>query len=141
MNEPVAVPAEPKVEQPRENRSAVDEGQILDEGLDIASYRGTHDSPFVADYFGIGDYYKTNPEISEKVDFITEHLIRKTEGQSLIYVAKQILDQYGEEMNLDPKDTGLYRIKRVIEMIKARDRVDMLEGLKQQAIHDIENMV
>lgn len=113
----------------------------MDEGLDISGYRGTHDSPFVADYFNIGDYYKTNPEIAQQVDFVTEHIINKSQGQSLVYVAKQILDQYGEEMNLEAKDTGLYRIKRIIQMIKARDKVDMLENLKQQAIKDIENVV
>ena len=143
MSEEVAVPIK---ETPVENKekvvkSAVDDGEILDEGLDLSGYLGTHGKPFVADYFGIGNFYSTNEEIAQKVDTITEYIINKTEGASLVYVAKQLLDQFSEEMNLQNEDTGLYRMKKILQMIGARTKLDLLEMMQKQAIADIETMI
>ncbi len=141
MNEPVSVPNEPTAPIEQRVKSAQDEGQILDEGLDLSGYRGTHDSPFVADYLGIRDLYKTNNEISQQVDQITQHVIDKTEGQSIVYVVKEMLDQYKDEMNLKEDDSGIYKLKKLLQLIKAREKLSQLEAMRSMAITDIENMV
>ncbi|RLI55067.1 MAG: hypothetical protein DRP09_10935 [Candidatus Thorarchaeota archaeon] len=142
MSEPVATPnTEPELIVDVKEKSATDEGAILDEGLDIAGYRATHDSPFAADYFGLKHMYKTNPEIAQQVDTVTEYLIKETEGESIVFAAKSLLDQISDEMNLQDKDTGLYRIKKVLGMINAKQKMKALETLRGAVLEDIEKMV
>lgn len=142
MSEPVATPVVIK-DSPIEQRvrSATDEGEILDEGLDLSGYRGTHDSPFAADYFGLRDLYKTNPEISEQIDMVTEFLVNKTEGVGLVYAAKDILDQITGELNVNDNDSGIYKLKQALKLISAKAKLENIDRMKAQALADIENMV
>jgi len=142
MSEPVAVPIEPKpfVADVRV-KSASDEKTILGENLDMAGYRATHDSPFVADYFGLRDLYKTNPDIASQIDSVSEYLISQTEGESIIYAVKAILDQLAGELNMNDEDTGLYKLKKVKQLIKMKEKVKLLDMMKQQALDDIEEEV
>jgi len=140
MSEPVAVPVQDKPIEKREITPEI-EGEILDDGLDLSGYRGTHGSPFVADFLGLRDLYKTNEEIKQNIDGITKHMIGKTEGQSIVYAVKDILKQYTDELNLKDNDSGIFKLKKITQLIQAKEKVHMLEKMRAQAISDIENMV
>lgn len=140
MSDIVASPIVQQAEPTPEIKS-VENTQVLDEGLDIAGYRSTHDSPFVADYFDIRDYYKSNPEIASMVDEMTQDLIDQTKGESLVFAAKQILDEYKNEMNLNDEDTGLYRLRKVLDLARARRKLRTIDSLRIQAVADIEKNV
>ena len=141
MDQPVSVPVTPVENREVKQDRAHNESQILDEGLDIAGYRRTHDSPYVADYFGLRDFYKTNPDIAQQVDEITEDIIEQTQGESLVYAAKQILDQVRDEMNLSDDDTGLFRIKKALELLRARRKLRYIDSMRAKAVSDIENQM
>jgi len=142
MNEPVSVPAKEQAQSTsKPDRSAVDEGTILDEGLDLSGYLGTHGKPFVADYFGIGDLYKTNPEIAGMVDNVTENIIGQTEGMNLVYVAKSILDELGQEVNLKDNDAGLYKLKQVLKIMSLKSQAKQLDLMKKKVLDDIDGIV
>jgi predicted transcriptional regulator with HTH domain len=141
MNEPVSVPSVEKAQtNSTPKTSAVDEGQILDEGLDLSGYIGTHGKPFVADYFGIGDLYNTNPEIAEMVDGVTENIMSQTEGMNLVYVAKSILDELGQEVNLKENDAGLYKLKQTIKIMGMKQQAKQLDLMKKKVLDDIDKM-
>lgn len=140
MSEPVAVPVEP-IEEVATKRVRSDKEEMISEGLDLAGYRRTNDSPYVADYLEIADYYKTNPEIASIVDSITEFIISETDGESLVFAAKDILDQFSDELNLDPSDTGIYRAKKIKGLIDARQKLRMLDKLRAKVERDIEDSV
>lgn len=139
MTEAVAVPVL-KVEEPQVPRvkSATNEAQVIDEGLDLSGYVGTHGKPFVADYFNVADLYKTNSDVKEMVDGITQHLIDKSPGESLVYVVKDMLDKYVAEMNLKDNDAGLYRLKRVKKIIDLKAQLAQLEAMKDKVARDID---
>lgn len=138
MSEPVAVPLQvsndPSVKRPERQT----EGQMLDDGLDLSGYRGTHDSPYVADYLGLRDLYKTSPDIASQVDKLTEHLINKTPNMSMVFVVKQLLDEMSQEMNLKDNDAGLYKLKKIHKLIEMKTRLSSLDELRQQVLNDIE---
>lgn len=138
MSEPVAVPVQvsndPSVKRPERQT----EGQMLDDGLDLSGYRGTHDSPYVADYLGLRDLYKTSPDIASQVDKLTEHLINKTPNMSMVFVVKQLLDEMSQEMNLKDNDAGLYKLKKIHKLIEMKTRLSSLDELRQQVLNDIE---
>ena len=138
MSEPVAVPVQvsndPSVKRPERQT----EGQMLDDGLDLSGYRGTHDSPYVADYLGLRDLYKTSPDIAAQVDKLTEHLINKTPNMSMVFVVKQLLDEMSQEMNLKDNDAGLYKLKKIHKLIEMKTRLSSLDELRQQVLNDIE---
>lgn len=138
MSEPVAVPLQvsndPSVKRPERQT----EGQMLDDGLDLSGYRGTHDSPYVADYLGLRDLYKTSPDIAAQVDKLTEHLINKTPNMSMVFVVKQLLDEMSQEMNLKDNDAGLYKLKKIHKLIEMKTRLSSLDELRQQVLNDIE---
>jgi len=141
MNEPVSVPSVEKAQtNSTPKTSAVDEGQIIDEGLDLSGYIGTHGKPFVADYFGIGDLYNTNPEIAEMVDGVTENIMSQTEGMNLVYVAKSILDELGQEVNLKENDAGLYKLKQTIKIMGMKQQAKQLDLMKKKVLDDIDKM-
>lgn len=141
MTEAVAVPI---VELPPVLQEALempDPGKVeVDEGFDIDSYRGTHQTPYVADYFGVKDMYGANEDATHMVDTITNHLRSKTEGDTTVYIVKQILDGYADEMNLDDKDAGYYRLKKAFQLIEARTKLERINQQRQQAIDDIAQM-
>lgn len=140
MSEAVAVPnVVSNVEVVRESNPQTS-GQVLDEGLDLSSYRGTHQIPYVADYFGVKELYGANEGTNKMVDSITEYLINQTPNQSMVFVVKQILDGMAQELNLKEEDAGLYKLKRVHKMIEIKQRLDMVEKMRQQALADIENI-
>lgn len=143
MNEPVAVPVQQKPEGVIEQvvSSAHDEGQILDEGLDLSGYFGTHGKPYVADYFGLADLYKTNSDIAEMVDDVTREIIKKSDGQPLIYVAKDILDVHANELNLQETDSGIHKLKQTIKFIGMKNQAQALDEMKKRVLADIDNMV
>ncbi len=114
--------------------------QVTDEGLDLSGYRGTHQSPYVADYLGLSDLYKTNPEISEQVDKLTGYLIEKTPDTSMVFVVKQLLDEMSQEMNLKDNDAGLYKLKKIHKLIEMKTRLNNLDELRQQVLSDIEKV-
>lgn len=114
--------------------------QVTDEGLDLSSYRGTHQSPYVADYLGLSELYKSNPEISGEVDKLTGYLIDKTPNTSMVYVVKQLLDEMSQEMNLKENDAGLYKLKKIHKLIEMKTRLNNLDELRQQVINDIEKV-
>jgi hypothetical protein len=143
MNEPVAVPVS-KLEIEDllpSNRVREKEYTIQDEGLDLSSYRGTHGVPFVADYFGIRNLYKTNDEIKTKVNEITEHLINETDGQSIVYAVKYLLDEMGEEMNLKGDDAGIYKLKKILNFIRLKNKLSAIDNMKAKVLQTIENDV
>lgn len=140
MNEPVAVPVQPSTDQPKSRPTPQSEGQMTDEGLDLSGYRGTHDSPYVADYLGLRDLYKTNQEVASQVDSLTKHLIDKTPNMSMVFVVKQLLDEMSQEMNLKDNDAGLYKLKKIHRLIEMKTRLNNLEELRQQVINDIEKV-
>ena len=131
---PVQVSNEPSVKGPERQT----EGQMLDDGLDLSGYRGTHDSPYVADYLGLRDLYKTSPDIASQVDKLTEHLINKTPNMSMVFVVKQLLDEMSQEMNLKDNDAGLYKLKKIHKLIEMKTRLSSLDELRQQVLNDIE---
>lgn len=114
--------------------------QVTDEGLDLSGYRGTHQSPYVADYLGLSDLYKSNTEISEQVDKLTGYLIEKTPDTSMVFVVKQILDEMSQEMNLKENDAGLYKLKKIHKLIEMKTRLNNLDELRQQVLSDIEKV-
>jgi hypothetical protein len=138
MTEPTS--GEP-VEIERVEESAHSESTILDEGLDLAGYKGTHGSPYVADYFSVRDLYKTNPEIQGIVDQITGEMIAQTEGESLAFVVKDLLDQLSGELNLKDNDSGIYKLKKVHKLLSLQIKLKSLDEMKQKALQDIENVV
>lgn len=114
--------------------------QVTDEGLDLSGYRGTHQSPYVADYLGLSELYKSNPEISGQVDKLTGYLIEKTPDTSMVFVVKQLLDEMSQEMNLKENDAGLYKLKKIHKLIEMKTRLNNLDELRQQVINDIEKV-
>jgi hypothetical protein len=109
--------------------------------LDLAGYRGTHDAPFVADYFGIRDFYKTNPEIQAQVDEITEDLIEQTKGESLVFAAKDILDTLTSELNINENDTGLFKIRKALELMRAKRKLRTIDLMRAKVAQDIEKVL
>lgn len=140
MSEPVAVPVSPTQEVQKSPVVKQTETQMIDDGLDLSSYRGTHESPYVADYLGIRDLYKTSPEIAGQVDKLTEHLIGKTKDMSMVFVVKQILDEMSQEMNLKENDAGVYKLKKIHKLIEMKTRLNNLDELRQQVLSDIEKV-
>jgi len=140
MSEPVAVPIIPSVETSKPQVEKQSDSQIVDDGLDLSGYRGTHDSPFVADYLDIRELYKTNPEIAGQVDSLTKYLIEKTPDTSMVFVVKQLLDEMSQEMNLKENDAGLYKLKKIHKLIDMKTRLNNLDQLRQQVISDIEKV-
>ena len=139
MNDPVASPIEPTIIEQRVS-SAVEEGQILDEGLDLDGYINTHGSPYVADYFGLRDLYKTNEEINEQVEVVTKYVRDKTEN-GVVYASKALLDEMSGGLNLQDKDSGIYKLKRVVDLIRAKSQLEVLDVMRKKALADIESMV
>ena len=114
--------------------------QMTDEGLDLSAYRGTHQTPYVADYLGMGELYKTNPEITEQVDKLTGYLIEKTPETSMVFVVKQLLDEMSQEMNLKDNDAGQYKLKKIHKLIEMKTRLSNLDQLREQVLNDIEKV-
>lgn len=139
MNEPVAVPVIPSTESKTRPEKQTD-SQIVDDGLDLSGYRGTHDSPYVADYLNIRELYKTNQDIAGQVDSLTKYLIEKTPDTSMVFVVKQLLDEMSQEMNLKENDAGLYKLKKIHKLIEMKTRLNNLDELRQQVISDIEKV-
>jgi len=140
MSEPVAVPNIPSTEAPKQRAEAQTDSQIVDDGLDLSGYRGTHDSPFVADYLDIRELYKTNQDIAGQVDSLTKYLIEKTPDTSMVFVVKQLLDEMSQEMNLKENDAGLYKLKKIHKLIDMKTRLNNLDELRQQVLSDIEKV-
>ena len=146
MNDPVSTPVpvtalENAMETNKPKRSAKEEGVILDEGLDLSGYRGTHGKPFVADYFGVSELYDTNNEIAAMVDQVTENIIAQTEGMNLVYVAKSMLDELGQELNLKDNDAGLYKLKQTLKVMGMKNEARQLDLMRKKVLDDIDNMV
>lgn len=140
MSEPVAVPNIPSTEAPKQRSEVQTDSQIVDDGLDLSGYRGTHDSPFVADYLDIRELYKTNQDIAGQVDSLTKYLIEKTPDTSMVFVVKQLLDEMSQEMNLKENDAGLYKLKKIHKLIEMKTRLNNLDELRQQVLSDIEKV-
>ena len=139
MSEPVAVSVTPSTESKTRPEKQTD-SQIVDDGLDLSAYRGTHDSPYVADYLDIRELYKTNQDIAGQVDSLTKYLIEKTPDTSMVFVVKQILDEMSQEMNLKENDAGLYKLKKIHKLIEMKTRLNNLDELRQQVLSDIEKV-
>lgn len=114
--------------------------QMTDEGLDLSAYRGTHQTPYVAEYLGMNELYKTNPEITEQIDKLTGYLIDKTPDTSMVFVVKQILDEMSQKMNLKDNDAGLYKLKKIHKLIEMENRLNSLDELRKQVLNDIEKV-
>lgn len=141
MNEPVATPiVQPEQSAEKKARPVSPSESIINDGLDLATYRNTHGRPYVADYFDIGDLYKTNKEVTQLVDDITTHLIDKTDGESIVYVVEQLLKEYGQSMNVKDNDAGLYKLKRVHKYIELKTKEANLKQMQEQVLADIEKL-
>lgn len=114
--------------------------QMTDEGLDLSAYRGTHQTPYVAEYLGMNELYKTNPEITDQIDKLTGYLIDKTPDTSMVFVVKQILDEMSQKMNLKDNDAGLYKLKKIHKLIEMENRLNSLDELRKQVLNDIEKV-
>jgi len=145
MSEPVAVPVQPAEPATREAkvRSTQTSDQILDEGFDHESFVGTYGVPFVADYFGIKDLYKTDPtgSVVSMVDEVTDFLLSEAQDQPLVFVLKTMVDQMEQELNLKPTDAGFYKLKQLHRLTTLKQKLAQVEDLKQVALDDIERML
>lgn len=143
MSDPVAVPINTTLEQtPKFGASKSENSQMLDEGLDHESYIGTYGSPFIADYLGIRDLYKSDPTGSVKsmVDQVTSYAFDEVE-QPMIFAMKDLFTRMEQELNLHNSDAGLYRLKQIHKLMTAKQRIKSLEAAQQQAIEDIRKML
>lgn len=119
------------------NRPDKEDLSIEVEGLDLASYRGSYGKPYVVDYFGIDDLYNVNEDISAMADDITEHLIDKSDGAPLVYIAKSMLNRMSQEMNLQETDAPLFKLKKVSKYIKILKTQELLNKQKELIMADI----
>lgn len=144
-NEPVAVPVEPTDvghRQGHEARVKQPEEMIVDSGMDHSSYEGTYGSPLVADYLGLRDLYKTDPtgSIKDMVKDLTQHLYDVTE-QPMVFAMEDALERMEQELNLKKEDAGLYKLKKLHNLMTAKQRIQELERARAQAIDDINSMM
>jgi hypothetical protein len=75
------------------------------------------------------------------VDDVTKYLIGETKGESIVFSVQDILNKLSSELNLNDKDTGLYRIKQVKNLVDARHKLKMLELMQDKVRRDIERSV
>lgn len=143
QSEPVAVPIQEQETTQVKAKDRQPSGEVLDEGLDHSSYIGTYGSPFLADYLGIRDLYKTDPtgSVVSMVDEITDQLLTDSDGQPLIFVLKDMISRMEQEMNLKPNDAGLYRLNKIYRFMMIKGRLNKEQLLRQQVLDDIESMI
>ena len=141
--EPVATPIKEVETTQEKSRNIQPDSEVLDEGLDHSSYLGTYGSPFLADYLGIRDLYKSDPtgSVVSMVDEVTDHLLDESDGQPLVFVLKDMINRMEQEMNLKDNDAGLYRLKKIHKMMTIKKNLANIEKMKRQALDDINSMV
>lgn len=140
MSEPVAVPVqqqEPVAEEPIIKQP---EMQIVDENVDLVVYHKTHGIPFVADFFGLHDLYNNDKEIKASVDEVTEYIQNKTKKTGVVFLAKEMLNELSQEMNLKDNDAGIYKMKKVKQLIKMKGRLASLDHLRRKVLEDIDKI-
>lgn len=138
MSDPVATPVVEREVSPEVEVTPIDSGFIQDNlQLNHLSYVATKGIPFIIDYLGLEEYYGANEEVTAMARELHELLV-DDDTNVLVEQTKRELDFLSSEMNLNEKDAGVYRLKKLLTMAQIRDKQRQLEQNKLLVLANIE---
>ena len=132
MSEPVAVPVV-ETSEVKESYNPQPTSMTADENSNHLSYKATHGVPYIIDYLGIKEFY----EVSEPITALSRQLhtlLVSDDNNETIEETKLKLDQLSEELNLKDDDSGIYKLKKLLALATARQRLVELETKQAQAL-------
>ena len=136
MNEPVALPLAPSTQVLKADKVYKPEEVSLDDGISTESYLQTHGVPFVADYFGVGDLYKTNEQVKNLTDDLQAKFLSKIDGDRTVYILKSMIEDLGKEFNDNARDAGYFRLKNMAHFYETRETLQSLKRMRLKALED-----
>lgn len=141
MSEPVASPT--VLSEALSSMPQVDvqpDGQILDDTtMNHLSYKATNKVPYIIDYFGLRDFYNSNEMVTEMAKEL--HLLFvQNDSETQIGQTKEMLDAMSQELNLQDSDAPIYRLRKMLELAKIKDRISQNEDAKLRMLADITRM-
>jgi hypothetical protein len=143
MSEPVATPvsAESLSEALSSAPQTSDKSELVldDSTMNHLSYKATNKVPFVIDYFGIRDFYESNPAVTEMAKELHTLLV-DADSDTPISETKDILDALSQELNLQEDDAPFYKLKRTLFLAKLRDEMAQNREKKLRMLADSEGM-
>jgi len=139
MSEPVAVPVEEVQETTRVHEDHK-EVYLDDSTQNHLSYKATNGVPYIIDYFGVNDFYKTNETVTQMARELHEILV-KEDSETTIAQTKETLDSLLQELNLKSNDAPFYKLKKALFLAKIKARQADLESKKLQVLADSQKLV
>jgi hypothetical protein len=141
MSEPVAVPISTSDLQEAIATSSPpaphDRDVILsDSTMNHLSYKASNGVPYVIDYFGIKEFYNTNPQITEMARELHELLV-DNDNEVTVEQTKQLLDLFSQELNLQENDAPIYKLRKSLFLAKTKNRIADIEKKKMQILANI----
>lgn len=139
MSEPVAVPITPSAIKEALSSSVSEmppqEHYLDDSTMNHLSYKATNKVPYIIDYFGLRDFYETNPVVIEMAKEL-HSLTVLDDANTPIADTKADLDLLMQELNLSENDAPFYKLKKALFMAKIRARQREMEHKKLQMLAD-----
>lgn len=136
MIEPIATPVAQTTQIAKADREFKPDEMSLDDGISTETYAQTHGVAFLADYFGVGDLYKTNEQVKNLVDDLQAKFLSKIDGDRTIYILKSMVEDLGKEFNDNPRDAGYFRLKNMSHFYDTRETMQQLKKMRSKALED-----
>lgn len=140
MSEPVAIPIQPAAMQEALKSSSsiplpAQEVFLDDSTLNHLSYKATNKVPYIIDYFGLRDFYETNPTVTAMAREL-HSLTVPDDANISVADTKSDLDSLMQELNLSENDAPFYKLKKALFMAKIRAKQRELEKGRLQMLAD-----
>lgn len=112
---------------------------IGDDLMNHLTYKATNGVPYIVDYFGVNEFYETNPTVTQMARELHE-LFVDDDSENQIHEMKDILDSLSQELNLQENDAPIYKLRKMLEMAKIKDRIATNDQNRNRMLADLNRM-
>ena len=112
---------------------------MSDDTMNHLTYKATNGVPYLIDYLGLKDMYEVNPMVTEMAREL-HTLFVTDDSETQIHETKMELDSLSQELNLNENDAPIYKLRKLLNLAKIRDRLNKNERMRLQMVADSEVM-
>ena len=112
---------------------------MSDDTMNHLTYKATNGVPYLIDYLGLKDMYEVNPMVTEMAREL-HTLFVTDDSETQIHETKMELDSLSQELNLNENDAPIYKLRKLLNLAKIRERLNKNERMRLQMVADSEVM-